>query len=173
MRIGTLIIIIVVLFSCNNSGKLKTKSQKQTSNEKEYPKLNQNLSSINYIFDYGYQFADDIFINNIGIVHKGGDKYQFIISVSDSNLSKIENLKISAVFYAKEPSLFKDKIYRDRKSRQVASKCVIYDLDGEKVLAFYFEMLPKDFPIVKFYFYDDNGVLNNEIISVRNIKLSE
>jgi len=175
MKNTTLIIIFVLLFTACKKDKKKVIVNETTDvvEAKMYPELEGMASNI--IFDNGYKFADDIVIDYIALENKGKDKYQLIYRLGNkSNLDKIEKLKTSAVFYAINPNEFKDKIYRDRKSRQVAAKCKIYSLDNEKIIAFDFEMIPKEFKLIKFYFYNDvDGVINDKIMSVRGINLPE
>lgn len=175
MKKVTLIIVLVLLFTACKKDKKEVIVKEITDvvKVKTYPKLEGEASNI--IFDNGYEFANDIVVDYIALEYKGENKYQLIYTLDDkSNLERIEKLKVSAVFYATNPSKFKDKIYRDRKSRQVPSKCKIYSLDNKKAIAFDFEMIPKEFKLVKFYFYNDvDGVINDKIMSVRGINLPE
>lgn len=139
-----------------------------------YPEAVIEVGKLNTIFDNGYEFADDLKLDFISLGHIKGDKYQLIYGLdSETDFSKLEKLKVSAVFYAKDPSLFKDEIYKKRKSRQVPNVCKIFSLDGGNVLVQNFEIIPKDFTQVKFYFYNNEGVVNKKMLTVRKINLSK
>lgn len=140
--------------------------------EKLYPKLENAPEILNIIFDNGYEFKEDIKVEYIALEHIAKDNYQFIVGLSDdSNFEKIESLRFSAVFYADNPKEFKNPIYQKRKSRQVPAICKISTLDGDKVIAYNFDIIPKNFHQIKFYFYDDSGVTNDKIMTVREIDL--
>lgn len=150
----------------------KTEEVKPEVVEVTYPKLTDVPPQLNYIFDNGYEFAEDIKVDFIALESKGGDKYQLIYGLEEgTDLERLKGLKVSAVFYAKDPTLFKGETYRKRKARQVPAVCEVFTLDGSKVLAQNFEILPKEFTHVKFYFYNDQGVVNKKMLTVRKIEM--
>ncbi|MBC8755344.1 hypothetical protein H2O64_11705 [Kordia sp. YSTF-M3] len=137
-----------------------------------YPKLTDVPQQLNYIFDSGYEFAEDLKLDFIALESKGGDKYQLIYGLEEgTDFAKVQDLKVSAVFYAEDPSKFKDAIYRKRKSKQVPSVCKLFSLDDGVVVVQDFEMIPKEFLQAKFYFYNDQGVINKKMLTVRKITL--
>ena len=102
----------------------------------------------------------------------GGDKYQLIYGLEEgTDFAKVETLKISAVFYPVDPLLLKEEIYQKRKARQIPEFSKLFTLDGGIVIAQNFEIIPKEFTQVKFYFYNDQGVVNKKMMTVRNIKM--
>jgi len=179
MKKTLLILIFAVAISCKDEAKKETPNVETTPKveqvaKKVYPNLEGIPSELNYIFENSFEFTDDIKINYISLLSKGGDNYQLIYGLdSESNLERIETLKISAVFYAENPKLFKDKLYRDRKSRQVPAACKgkIMSLDNEPVISQEFTIIPKEHKQVKFYFYSNNGVENDKMLTIRNINL--
>lgn len=175
------LVFLVSIISCKNDKKetktpesiiTEVESGTEDTLESSYPKLNDAPESLNYIFDNGFEFSEDIKINYIALQSKGGDNYQLIYSLTDdSDLARIESLKVSAVFYPEDASLFKDELYRKRKSRQVPMAVKISNFEGEAVISQEFTILPKKHNQVKFYFYSDKGVENDRILTVRNIDL--
>ncbi|EDP96863.1 hypothetical protein U8527_00950 [Kordia algicida OT-1] len=183
MKKALVLVLGLFLIACGSDEKKKTEPKQNDKKTEEvkpevttptYPKLTDVPPQLNYVFDNGYDFADDIKVDFISLESKGGDKYQLIYGLeSDTDYAKVEDLKVSAVFYAKDPSKFKDAIYRKRKSRQVPAACKLFSLDDGVVVVQDFELLPKDFTQVKFYFYNDQGVINKKMLTVRNIKLPQ
>lgn len=177
MKKITLVVLSIIIVSCKGETKKEVKDaalieDKQIENTVKYPKLENVDSQLNYIFDNGFEFTDDIKVDYIALQAKGGDSYQLIYGLdSESNLERIETLKISAVFYADNPKLFKDKLYQDRKSRQIPAVCKIMMLDDEPVVFQEFILIPKKHKQVKFYFYSKSGVENEKMLTVRNINM--
>jgi len=173
------LVLGLFLIACGSDEKKKTEPTQDDTETvtpevttPTYPKLTDVPQQLNYIFDSGYEFAEDIKVDFIALESKGGDKYQLIYGLeSDTDYVKVEALKISAVFYAKDPTQFKDAIYRKRKSRQVPAACKLFSLDDGVVVVQDFEIAPKEFTQVKFYFYNDQGVVNKKILTVRKINL--
>ncbi|PTX60442.1 hypothetical protein C8N46_10686 [Kordia periserrulae] len=183
MKKAFVLVLGLFLMACGSEEKKKTDpSKNNTKTDVEtpkettptYPKLADVPQQLNYIFNNGYEFADDIKVDFIALESKGGDKYQLIYGLeSGTDYAKVEALKISAVFYAKDPSKFKEEIYVKRKSKQIPAVCELFSLDGGVVIAHDFEIEPKDFTQVKFYFYNDQGVINKKMLTVREVKLSK
>lgn len=176
-----LVLVFLAAVSCKDEAKKETVENTETAPKVEaaaavvYPNLEDAPAELNYIFENGYEFAEDIKVNYIALHSKGVDEYQLIFGLDEnSNLERLKApLRVSAVFYATNPVLFKDKIYQDRKARQVPNVCKVSILDKEHVLTVDFNMIPKKFSQVKFYFYNDNGVVNDKMLTVRNIDLSK
>lgn len=173
-----LVIAILVLFAACKEGKKETsvdiveETEAVVPSEVVYPKLTDIPKQLNYIFKNGFEFSDDIKINYIALLYKGGDNYQLIYGLNeDTNLKRLETLKISANFYAEDASLFKEEIYKKRKSRQVPMPVKINMLDDEPVISQKFTMLPKKHNQVKFYFYSNAGVENDRMLTVRGINM--
>lgn len=181
MKKALVLVLGLFLIACGSDEKKKTEPKQDDKKTEEvkpevtkptYPKLTDVPQQLNYVFDNGYEFADDIKVDFIALESKGGDKYQLIYGLEpDTDYARVESLKVSAVFYAKEPSKFKDAIYRKRKSRQVPAVSKLFSLDGGVVIAQDFEIIPKEFTQVKFYFYNDQGVVNKKMLTVRKINL--
>lgn len=175
------LVLGLFLIACGSDEKKKTDSKQDDKKTEEvkpeiktpvYPKLTDVPQQLNYVFDNGYEFADDIKVDFIALESKGGDKYQLIYGLEEgTDFAKVETLKVSAVFYAKDPSKFKDAIYRKRKSRQVPAVSKLFTLDDGVVVVQNFEIIPKEFTHVKFYFYNDLGVVNKKMLTVRKINL--
>ncbi|WP_044401326.1 hypothetical protein [Lacinutrix sp. Hel_I_90] len=172
-----LLVLFIVVISCKNEAKQETVNEETTPIVEEataaiYPALEGAPSQLNYIFENGFEFAEDIKVNYIALQSKGGDNYQLIYGLNEkTNLERLETLKVSAVFYAENPKLFKEKLYQDRKSRQIPALCKIMILDNEPVISQEFTLLPKKHEQIKFYFYSDKGVENDKMLTIRNIDL--
>jgi len=177
MRNSFLIVLLIIIVSCKGETKKETETSKTTPKAEKvvtttYPNLEDAPDHLNYIFENGFEFSDDIKVNYIALHSKGGDKYQLIYILDpESDLERIETLKVSAVFYAENPKLFKDKLYQDKKARQIAAYCKVMMLDKEPILTQEFSVVPKNFTQVKFYFYSDNGVINDRMLTVRKINM--
>lgn len=175
------LILGLFMIACGSDEKKKTdpkQDEKKTEEVKPevkttvYPKLTDVPQQLNYIFDNGYEFAEDLKVDFIALESKGGDKYQLIYGLEQgTDYAKVEGLKVSAVFYAKDPSKFKEAVYRERKSRQVPAVSKLFSLDDGVVVVQDFEIVPKEFTHVKFYFYNDQGVVNKKMLTVRKINL--
>ncbi|WP_299883667.1 hypothetical protein [uncultured Lacinutrix sp.] len=176
-----LALLFIVVLSCKEEAKKETVAIDETKTTEKveevvsvtYPNLDKAPVELNYVFENGFEFAQGIKINYIAINPIEGDSYKIIYGLdSSTDLSLLESpLRVSSNFYAESPSLFKEKIYQDRKVRQIPSVCKVYKLDDEYVLTYNFSIIPKKFNQVKFYFYNDNGVINEKILTVRNIEL--
>jgi orotidine-5'-phosphate decarboxylase len=174
-------ILVFSFIACKKEGKkdevenVNTEVEKvinETKEIKTYPVVDIKLDDLNVIFDNGYEFAEDLKLDMITLDHKGGDKYQMVYFMeSETDFEKLEELKVSAVFYANDPNQFNDEIYKKRKSRQIPMHCKINTLGGENVVVQNFELLPKEFSQVKFYFYNDEGVVNKKMLTIKNINL--
>ena len=169
------VLVFILALSCKDeTNKVTTKTAPKIEEiaTTTYPNLEDAPAQLNYIFDNGFEFSDDIKVNYIALHSKGVDKYQLIYILDpESRLERIETLRVSAVFYAENPKLFKDKLYQDRKARQIAAFCKIKMLDNEPILTQDFTVIPKNFTQVKFYFYDDNGIVNDRTLTVRKINM--
>jgi len=175
------LVLGLFLIACGSDEKKKTepaqddkKTEKVTPEVKTpaYPKMTDVPQQLNYIFDNGYEFAEDIKLDFISLESKGGDKYQLIYGLEEgTDYAKVKDLKVSAVFYAEDPTLFKEAIYRKRKSKQVPAACKLFSLDDGVVVVQEFQMIPKEFKQAKFYFYNDQGVVNKKMLTVRKITL--
>ncbi|QHI37470.1 hypothetical protein IMCC3317_28490 [Kordia antarctica] len=179
MKKVLVLVLGLFLIACGSDEKKKpedttkeTEKIEATQEEVTYPKLTDVPTQLNYIFDNGYEFADDIKVDFIALESKGGDKYQLIYGLEEgTDFAKVAELKVSAVFYPVDPSLLKDEIYQKRKARQIPELSKLFTLDGGIVVAQNFEIIPKEFTQVKFYFYNDQGVVNKKILTVRDIKM--
>ena len=171
-----LVLVFILAVSCKDEAKKEVITETIPEVEEvvavTYPTLEDVPAQLNYIFENGFEFTEDIKVNYIALQSKGGDKYQLIYGLNeDTNLERLETLKVSAVFYAENADLFKDALYKKRKSRQVPMAVKINMLDKEAVISQEFTLVPKKHSQVKFYFYSNAGVENDRMLTIRSIEM--
>ncbi|WAC01069.1 hypothetical protein N7U66_12900 [Lacinutrix neustonica] len=177
MKNVVLLVLFIVAVSCKGEAKKETMNKETSPKVEEqttvvYPKLEGVPLQLNYIFENGFEFAEDIKVNYIALQAKGDNNYQLIYGIdASSDLERIESLKVSANFYAENPKLFTDDLYKEREVRQVPSVAKISILDNEAVISQEFTMVPKEHKLIKFYFYSDQGVENDKMLTLKNIDL--
>ncbi|GBF18507.1 MULTISPECIES: hypothetical protein [Arenibacter] len=166
----------LILFSCNFKKNEKTKDNEyqEEENRIDYTQAENLTTEISYIFNEGYNFSEEIRINEIGYVKTGNNTYKIVYFLDEeSNLSKIQNLNIAFRIYPKDTSLFATEADKKAGAKTLASKCKIQEMGGSLVIVSNeFSIIPKSFAQIKVYIYDPKDGIYGKMMTLLNIEFS-
>ncbi len=178
MKKVLLIAVTIIMFSCRsettkegisveNKDKYLTEIKEAVNN---FPKLEEIPNNLNFIFDNGYLFSDDIQVNEIAVSEFEDNKYGIILFLNENSNFKIaEKYNLGFVAYPENLSVLVNEKRKKYKSK--GQKVKIQLLDKIPVILIEnFEIKTKDFNLLKVYFYTKDGVLNDRILKIRNVK---
>lgn len=149
-------VILVVLM-------LMTLSCKQKARDSElllkYPKTDDISKNLKYIFTNGFNFSDNIKVNEIAVKRNSKNRYQIIYFLDKKNDFKtIEKLNIGFRVYPESPELFLNDTYKKDGARTIATKAEIKRMGSSLVvISKNFLIAPKKFKETKVYFYSPKG----------------
>jgi len=177
MRIIILFAIATLFVSCKDETK-KEKVIETTQKIPEvvkpvYPKLEGVPQSLNFIFEDGYLFSDDIEIEEIAAYKTGEDNYNFVVYLSKkTNIEALQEMTLGFVAYPKDLSVLKTAKEKKTKSKASGYSTEVFSLDDSPVLSIKdFKIETNEFNLVKIYFYNKGGVLNDRTLKIRNLKI--
>lgn len=177
-----LLIFVTFFFSCKEESKkennpiiqeIKTeqKIEPKLNEKKLYQKTDLDLDNLDLIFDQGFDFDDDIFIEKIGLKEVQKDIYNiFFLLGKESNLKKIEELKLGLIFYPSDLSL----LVTEKEKKQGCIKTGVstkIKSNGDKLFLMHskIKLSPKAFKTLRFYFYDKQNKITGENLILNNI----
>ncbi|APX98904.1 hypothetical protein [Lacinutrix venerupis] len=178
MRIIALIAITVLFFSCKNETKKEVAVEENMPKTEvvetdNFPKLEGVPQSLNYIFDEGYLYSQGIQISEVASYRAGENNYNFVIYLDkDTDLEELEKMTLGFVVYPKDLSVLTTAKEKKTKSKASGYSPEVYTLDNSLVLSIKdFKIDTNEFNLIKLYFYNKNGVLNDKILKLSNVKL--
>jgi len=182
MRKIILIIILGVIVSCNN------KKNEENINKpiyKELPEIDNNKidkakyqtiedvsDKLDFIFQGEFFFSEDVILESIGLEKLEEDNYKVVFFIAeDSDFEKIRNLRLGMVFYPSDPKLLETEKEKNRGSIKTGVSTKIKVMGDDFVFTFdKFRLFPKRFKTVRFYFYNDEGVMGDSLF-LNNVAL--
>jgi len=164
------------LFSCNFKKNEKTKDNEyqEEDNRIDYTQAENLTTEITSIFNEGYNFSEEIRINEIGYVKTGDNTFKIVYFLAEeSDLKKIQNLNIAFRIYPKDSSLFVNEVDKKAGAKTLASKCKIQEMGGSLVIVSNeFSIIPKSFAQIKVYIYHTKDGMYGKMMTLLNIEFS-
>jgi len=180
MRVIILFTAILFFASCKETVKEQNVVDETTTStpeekvvESNYAKLEGVPQTLNYIYDAGYLFSEDIEIDEVAVFKNDEDKFNFIVYLNKKvNFEELQKFTLGLVVYPKDLTVLDTEKEKRTKSRATGASTEVFMLDNAPVLFIKdFEIGTNEFNLIKVYFYNKEGVLNDKILRLTNVKL--
>jgi len=171
--------VVMVFVACKKSQTNKDIEETQNvenrnlEKEEEYTKIENTYDEMKIIFSGEFSFADEIIVDEIGVLKMGDDTYKIAYFLNDScNFNKIEELNIAFRVYPKNPELFAKEFGQNNKAKTFAAVSNISVMDDIKVIVSNeFKISPKEFKSIKVYFYDPKAGVSGRMMTILDVKI--